>query len=544
METSRGLDHRMKAGLDHRKRRSSTNEPSAERETVEKCLSLERVFDYTRCMATDVIDPHQVDDDAPTPTDLITRVRARRAAAEAAELDVLLLAIEWAHAHPALPGDQSWKAPRATYVPGPGGGLDDGAPTSGDLEVVEWFGIPPITWSAAAPFAAANNMTTTAGRAYLRDALVLRHRMPRLHAKVCSGKVPVWRARRIAQKVLGAPRDVTEHLDTLVAPIAATAGPITLDRLMGEAMLLLHADLVEIESLEALERRHVTLDERTLSHTGIADLTIRADWADLVDFDTTLTRVADALKRDGSLESHDVRRSQAVGILADPTRALALLNDTEPPAPSKSIVAYLHLTQDTVEGRGLLARDEHGHTLLATTVREWLARTDRHVTIRPVINLNDHCPGGMGAGHDARRDPYVPAFTTAEKVRLRNPVCVFPHCTKRSRSCDLDHLDRPRDDPGSPASATSPHSADITTSSRPTPAGDTNNSPPARSSGTNPTARPTSPPPPAPPTSPTPDQAGESVGPSAMVEADWGSCARATDPATASSQHSDTMCTS
>ncbi len=35
----------------------------------------------------------------------------------------------------------------------------------------------------------------------------------------------------------------------------------------------------------------------------------------------------------------------------------------------------------------------------------------------------------------------MPSFTTAETVRLRNPVCVFPHCTKRSRSCDLDHLD-------------------------------------------------------------------------------------------------------
>ncbi len=101
-------------------------------------------------------------------------------------------------------------------------------------------------------------------------------------------------------------------------------------------------------------------------------------------------------------------------------------------------MAYVHLDTDTLEGRGLLARDEHGHTLLATTVREWLARTDRHVTIRPVINLNDHCPGS-NAGHEAT-DPYVPSFTTAEKVRLRNPVCVFPHCTKRSRSCDLDHL--------------------------------------------------------------------------------------------------------
>ncbi|SFJ45680.1 hypothetical protein SAMN05216561_13228, partial [Nocardioides psychrotolerans] len=103
------------------------------------------------------------------------------------------------------------------------------------------------------------------------------------------------------------------------------------------------------------------------------------------------------------------------------------------------IVAYVHLDHDVIEGRGLLAHDEAGHTLLADRVREWLARGDRHVTIRPVINLNDHCNGSDSAGHDGS-DPYVPSFLTAEKVRLRNPTCVFPHCTKKSRSCDLDHL--------------------------------------------------------------------------------------------------------
>ncbi|SFI83093.1 hypothetical protein SAMN05216561_113125, partial [Nocardioides psychrotolerans] len=280
-------------------------------------------------------------------------------------------------------------------------------------------------------------MSTAAGKAFLRDCLVIRHRMPRVHAKVCAGKVPVWRARRIAGAVLGAPRDVIAHVDRAIAPLAGTAGLITLDRLIDEAMLLLHAEEVEAASLEALEHRHVTLDERSIGHTGIAEMTIRADWADLHDLDTAVALIAEALKRDGSLESLDVRRSQAVGILADPTRALALINGHEPPAPSKSIVAYVHLDHDVIEGRGLLAHNEAGHTLLADRIREWLARDDRHITIRPVINLNDHCNGSEDTGHHGhqRPDPYVPTFLTAEKVRLRNPTCVFPHCTKKSRSC-------------------------------------------------------------------------------------------------------------
>jgi hypothetical protein len=29
----------------------------------------------------------------------------------------------------------------------------------------------------------------------------------------------------------------------------------------------------------------------------------------------------------------------------------------------------------------------------------------------------------------------------ADLVRLRDPVCVFPGCRRRSRACDLDHID-------------------------------------------------------------------------------------------------------
>lgn len=389
-------------------------------------------------MSAAPLDPHEVDADAPTPADLIAQVRAAKAAADEAALRTFDLALAWAHSHPAIPGDGSWHAPRLRLVPDRG--ADDGAPASDDLEAHEWFGIPDVAWDAVAPFAAANAMSTAAGRAYLRDALVIRHRLPHLHARVESGHVPVWRARRIAQRVLGAPADVTAHVDQVVAPVAATAGLGRIDQVVEQAMLLLHAEEVELDSLTALEHRHATLDERTLTHTGIAEMTLRADWADLVDLDTALSRVADALQRDGSTESHDVRRSRAIGILADPTRALALLTAQPVPAPTTTVVAYVHLGADTVEGRGLLATDEHGHTLLAERTREWLARTDRHVVVRPVIDLTTHCPGGPAAGHTGH-DPYVPTTLTAERVRLRNPTCVFPHCTRRSRACDLDHLD-------------------------------------------------------------------------------------------------------
>ena len=122
--------------------------------------------------------------------------------------------IAWAHAHPAAPGDESWHAPAAS-------GCDDGShEDTDDVEVLEWFGIPEISWDAPAAFAAANNMTTTAGKALLRDALVLRHRLPRVFSRVVNNQVPVWRARRIAQAVIGKPADVAIYVDIELAKIA------------------------------------------------------------------------------------------------------------------------------------------------------------------------------------------------------------------------------------------------------------------------------------------------------------------------------------
>ena len=65
-----------------------------------------------------------------------------------------------------------------------------------------------------------------------------------------------------------------------------------------------------------------------INHTGIGSLEARADWADLAAFDETVSAVAEAIKDlpEFEHESLDVTpRRIALGILADPARALALL---------------------------------------------------------------------------------------------------------------------------------------------------------------------------------------------------------------------------
>ena len=386
--------------------------------------------------------------DAATPAQLLVQVRQVRAIADSAEAQLMLLAIEWAHAHPVLAGDEAWKVRvGAQWQPGE----VDASVVDGTEEELEWCGIPPVRWDAPAAFAAACSMSTSAGKAYLRDALVLRHRLPLMWSRVAAGEVPVWRARRVAQAVLGAPADVVVAIDEAVVDIVESVGPITLDRLLDEAMLRLHAEEREIAQLEALDARYVHVDEDTINATGIADLSARGDWKDLHDLDQTLAAVAAALKTSGCSESLDVRRSMALGVLADPARAHALLNtalpNTDPdtdaadslatdttdvlPAPTKRIVLFLHLTQDAIAGRDSVGRNETtGRPELVQSIREWCSRTDTHLTVTPVIDLAEQ----------VQVDSYEIPERLKTRIRLTHTKCVFPWCTRPARACDCDHI--------------------------------------------------------------------------------------------------------
>lgn len=369
-------------------------------------------------------------DSATTPAALLASVRDMREVANLAEAEILQLAVEWAHAHPVLPGDDAWKVTtggRWTFDE------IDATVAHGGLDDVEWCGIPPVRWDAPAAFAAANAMSTTAGTALIRDALILRHRLPLVWARVTAGQVPAWRARTIAQTVIGAPADVVAAVDAEVVTIAGTVGTITLARILDAALLRLHAEQRELTQLEALDARHVTLDEHTINATGIADLHARGDWKDLHDLDQTLTQVAAALKIDGCTESLDVRRSMALGVVADPARAHALLTgvpEHQRPVPTKQTTSFVHLTTEGLAGRDTVGRNETtGRPELIQTIRDWCSRTDTHLTVTPVIDLNEHL----------QVEAYEIPDRLKTRVRLMHPQCVFPWCTRPARQCDCDH---------------------------------------------------------------------------------------------------------
>ena len=341
-----------------------------------------------------------MDSSLTTPTALLTRVREVDAVRRAAELELLQLAALWADAHPDLDS-----APSAD-------------PDDPGAEFDEWRGIPGVAWDASAGLGDGPGPVDGLADRLIRQALTLRHRLPLHWGLVLDGSLESYRARRIADAVAGCPDDICAHVDEHVAPVAATIGPVRLERILEEAWILLHEEEVELERLAALEARHVTIDDSSLDHTGVADLTARADWDDLAAFDETLAAVAGALAvqdeaDDLPADSLDVRRSRALGVLADPARAQALLDGRPAPSPTRRTQLNLHLTLDTLLRHGLLGRDGHlDRPLLAEAVRDWCGRTDRGVTVaagarprRPRAGraVRDHAAGCASASSSPTR---------------------------------------------------------------------------------------------------------------------------------------------
>ncbi len=365
-----------------------------------------------------------------TPTALIARVREVDRLRRAADLELLELAVAWADAHP-----DPHELPGAVIT---SGGVDPASLDAlGDerAELEPWRALPAIAWDAAAALGTALGRSTGSAERLIRDGLILRHRLPRHWAQVQDGSIEAFRARRVADLVAGSPDDVCAYVDEEVAPIAATAGLVTLDRVLAEAWLALHADQVELDRLEALDARHVTVDESSINHTGVADLSARADWADLSAFDAAISAVAARLAEQDAgdglpADSLDVRRARALGVLADPVRAQALLVGAPKPPPTRRTDLMLHLSTDALGNRTFLGRDGRlDTTLLADAVRDWCGRDDADLRVHPVIDLNQHERTGQ---HD-------PPARMSARIELTHPTCVFPWCSRPARRCDRDH---------------------------------------------------------------------------------------------------------
>ncbi len=374
--------------------------------------------------------------DLDTAAAVLAFARERRVDAERAEADVLLAAVTWAEQHPPESIDLA-----ATWTTGGG---DTGIPLAGP-------GAPLVAEFCLAEFALAVGRSTDSGRVLVADAVELKYRLPRHWARVQAGSLPVWRARRVAQATLGLTLEAAGFVDAQVAPFAHKIGPAQLDRLLTEAIARFMPDHAEENAQRAADGRHVTFHHQQVSFTGTTYLEAELDLADALDLDAALARGAETLAVAGSTESLDVRRAIAAGELArrqlalDLTTAAEQTGTTTKASRPRQVVLYVHLSKAAITGTSDcvdLARVENTRCgVTADQVRTWCANPDTQVTVKPVIDLDEHI----------HVDAYEVPERLQEQTELRDLACVFPWCTRPARRCDSEHC-LPHDQGGSTCS--------------------------------------------------------------------------------------------
>ncbi|WP_090971584.1 HNH endonuclease signature motif containing protein [Nocardioides exalbidus] len=98
------------------------------------------------------------------------------------------------------------------------------------------------------------------------------------------------------------------------------------------------------------------------------------------------------------------------------------------------MVLHAHFDADiTAEGTvfGPTGRMENRQKLLLLEqLQSWCGDSRTKVTVKPVIDLN----------HNLATPGYDIPDRIREQVILRDRTCVFPHCTRPARGCDIDHV--------------------------------------------------------------------------------------------------------
>lgn len=323
-------------------------------------------------------------------------------------------------------------------------------------------GTPAVREFAAAELGVVLGTTTTAAQALLRDVLDLRHRHPGLWQSVRSGQARFWQARQVARHThaAGLDRDQARWVDARTSP---RLGLVSWGRMLG----LVEADVVAADPETAEQRRLSAQTDRFVrtgrsTDHGVSTIYARADAGDAHFFVSMCDRVARVLALRGDDDTLDVRRSRALGILATPARAVALLqrdeladeaisggtpvvtiDPTVPPerfAPPATLYVHLTLAQFLRSTTGAA----HVEGVGAVTV-EGAVDLLHHarVTVRPVLDLHEHWAV----------DRYRPPQLMREHVVLATPFEVFPFGTLDSRRADKDHV--VPYDPGGPPGQTS-----------------------------------------------------------------------------------------
>jgi hypothetical protein len=157
----------------------------------------------------------------------------------------------------------------------------------------------------------------------IADALDLRHRLRFIWAAALAGEVPAYQARRIATATRHLTAEQAGWVDAQLAPSLGTVS-------WGRLQTLLEAKIIQADPVGAEQQAAAGAQERFVrlgrsSEHGLKLIIARATAGDAIWFKATIDRIADILAHQGDPDPVEVRRSKAIGILAQPAQALQLL---------------------------------------------------------------------------------------------------------------------------------------------------------------------------------------------------------------------------
>jgi len=265
------------------------------------------------------------------------------------EAERFFLAAHWAVLHSGDAVEDVLAARRAAggrVLPG----MERGKRIGGD-------GTPLVGEFAAMEFGALAGMGFVAAQAFMRDALDVVHRHPVMAGLLAEGKVRVWEARKVARmcSAAGLDRDQARWVDAVTSPYLPTLTGSRFEQLVEAKIIEADPEAAEERARAARLARFVRTGQS--SEYGIKTLIARAEAGEVIFFVAMVDRIAHILALGGDRDPVDVLRSKAIGILATPARAVAMLQAAAQDAEAQAAEAAAALA-DAAAGGGLPDPDE------------------------------------------------------------------------------------------------------------------------------------------------------------------------------------------
>jgi hypothetical protein len=275
--------------------------------------------------------------------ELLDTVTAREQARRHADIDLLLLAREWAIAN----------GPDAVHL------TRTGKPGRPRLREYGASGTPQVASTAGAQLAARMGRSTGTGDRLIADVVDLEHRLPLIWTRVVAHSVMPSFARLVATQTRALSVEAAAYVDARVAD--SVDGRIPWGRFEAlVAAAITAADPAAASAREEAARKARYAHKHLTNETGMGIFTIRSGVFGIAKIDATVTHIARILKDLGSADPEDDRRATAAELLADPAAVIKLL---------AAYAGWRDRPADTADDALALAsdrggRDDHDRTVL------------------------------------------------------------------------------------------------------------------------------------------------------------------------------------